>query len=71
MSLYFFKPVVWNSSGYRKPSGARFTSGYPIEHGYGHEEWNNSDTLFFTDGKKGKVIVIAHPPRLGALRARA
>lgn len=26
---YFFKPVVWNSEGYRRPSGGRFSSGFP------------------------------------------
>ena len=48
---FFFKPVVWNSEGYRKPSGARSTSGYPFEHGFGHEEWNNSDRFTYSVGK--------------------
>lgn len=39
---FFFKPVVWNSNGYRGPSGGKFTSGFPKDHGYGHEEWNNA-----------------------------
>jgi HNH endonuclease len=50
MSLYFIKPVVWNSQGYLRPSGEKFVSGYPAETGFGHEEWNNSPRLTFTDG---------------------
>lgn len=49
MALYFLKPVVWNDNGYRFPGGAKFTSGYPAEHGFGHEEWNNSDRLTFME----------------------
>ena len=45
---FYFKPVVWNTQGYLKPSGAKFTSGYPLENGYGHEEWNNSPKFAFT-----------------------
>lgn len=47
---YFFKPVVWNSEGYRHPSGGRFSSGFPKENGYGHEEWNNAPQLAYADG---------------------
>ncbi len=47
---FYIKPVVWNSEGYRKPSGAKFTSGYPHEHGFGHEEWNNADQFSFSEG---------------------
>jgi len=43
MPLYFFKPVVWNENGYLRPGGAKFTSGYPFENGFGHEEWNLTD----------------------------
>ena len=50
MALYFIKPVVWNGSGYRKPGGGRFTSGYPKENGFGHEEWNNADHLEYSSG---------------------
>ncbi|WP_375777829.1 HNH endonuclease [Bradyrhizobium sp. ma5] len=49
MALYFIKPVVWNSQGYQRPSGERFVSGYPADHGFGHEEWNNSPRLTFSD----------------------
>lgn len=47
---FYFKPVVWNSNGYRGPSGERFTSGYPSENGFGHEEWNNSDQFTYVEG---------------------
>jgi hypothetical protein len=50
MSLYFFKPVVWNDRGYQRPGGAKFLSGYPAEHGFGHEERNNNfDRLEFVE----------------------
>lgn len=53
MALFFFKPVVWNDQGYQRPGGGKFTSGYPAENGFGHEEWNNSDQLnFVQDGKR-------------------
>ena len=45
MSLYFIRPVVWNNKGYKTPSAAHFTSGYPKENGFGHQEWNNSDFM--------------------------
>lgn len=44
MPLYFIKPVVWNDKNYKQPGGAKFTSGYPKEFGFGHEEWNNADS---------------------------
>lgn len=44
MPLYFIKPVAWNDESYKRPGGARFTSGYPKEFGFGHEEWNNADS---------------------------
>ncbi|MBZ9867019.1 HNH endonuclease [Mesorhizobium sp. CA15] len=57
MALYLLKPVVWNSNGYLQPSGARVHSGYPKENGYGHEEWNNSKQLEFTEnGKRWKAF---------------
>lgn len=57
MALYLLKPVVWNSNGYLQPSGERVHSGYPKENGYGHEEWNNSKQLEFTeDGKRWKAF---------------
>jgi hypothetical protein len=49
MPIHFFKPVVWNDQGYALPGGAKFTSGYPKEHGFGHEEWNNSDRLEYEE----------------------
>lgn len=56
MSLYFIKPVVWNEGGYVRPGGAKFTSGYPAEHGFGHEEWNNSTLLDLIDNGVPKHI---------------
>jgi len=47
---FYFKPVVWNSNGYRGPSGGKFTSGFPKDHGYGHEEWNNAPELAYGEG---------------------
>ena len=49
MPLHFFKPVVWNDQGYQRPGGAKFTTGYPKEHGFGHEEWNNADGLAYEE----------------------
>ena len=49
MPLHFFKPVVWNDQGYQRPGGAKFRSGYPKEHGFGHEEWNNADGLEYEE----------------------
>lgn len=61
--LFCFKPVAWNTNGYRGPSGAKFNSGFPKENGFGHEEWNNSPTMSFTeDGRRFKVF---HTERLG------
>jgi len=67
MSLYYLKPIVWNTLGYQQPSGVNFTSGYPKEHGFGHEEWNNSPRLtieedgeqfrvFYTQGLRGQPL---------------
>ena len=57
MALYFFKPVVWNDQTYQRPSGAKFTSGYPAEHGFGHEEWTNSTRLDFSEnGQRFRVF---------------
>lgn len=49
MPLYFIKPIVWNTNNYKSPSGAKFSSGYPKEHGFGHEEWNNSERFECND----------------------
>lgn len=43
MKSICLKPVVWNDQGYKVPAGCRVTSGFAKKHGYGHEEWNNSD----------------------------
>ena len=57
MSLYYIKPIVWNTNGYQKPSGVKFTSGYPKDHGFGHEEWNNSPLLAIEeDGEQFRVF---------------
>jgi hypothetical protein len=52
MPLYFFKPVVWNDKGYLRPGGGKFVSGYPAKHGYGHEEWNNSNHFEFVENRR-------------------
>lgn len=36
--------VVWNTAGWRRPTGSSGESGYPAANGFGHEEWN-----FLTD----------------------
>lgn len=57
MALYILKPVVWNSAGYQRPSGAKTATGYTKKYGYGHEEWNNSEALtFLENGIKQKVF---------------
>jgi predicted restriction endonuclease len=63
MPLYFLKPVVWNSLGYKRPSGERVTSGYPAEHGFGHEEWNAADTSTVLVG--GRRMRAFHTERFG------
>ena len=63
MALYFLKPVVWNDQAYQRPSGAKFTSGYPAEHGFGHEEWNNSDRLSFSES--GQQFRVFHTEGFG------
>jgi hypothetical protein len=45
------KPIVWNEKNYKSPSGSlkykkfrgKKEDPYPTYHGFGHEEWNNSD----------------------------
>jgi hypothetical protein len=49
MALFILKPVFWNTEGYVRPSGIRANKGYPAEHGYGHEEWNNAPLLAFSE----------------------
>lgn len=51
MALYLIKPVLWNTEGYVRPSGVRAAkTSYPGEHGFGHEEWNNSPLMVFSEG---------------------
>lgn len=53
MALYLIKPVLWNTEAYVRPSGVRAAkSSYPGEHGFGHEEWNNSPRLVFSEGEQ-------------------
>lgn len=63
MPLYYIKPIAWNTNGYQKPSGVNFTSGYPKEHGFGHEEWNNSP--IFAIEENGENYRVFHTERLG------
>lgn len=50
MSLIVAQPIMWNTNGYKCPSGVRVSSSsFPGMHGFGHEEWNGSDALFFTE----------------------
>lgn len=53
MALFLQKPVFWNIRNYEQPSGVRATSGFPKDHGFGHEEWNNSPRLRLLDRNKG------------------
>ncbi|MFD2274679.1 hypothetical protein ACFS07_35885 [Undibacterium arcticum] len=57
------KPILWNTNNYVRPSGVRATSGFPKETGYGHEEWNNSPRLRFTEN--GQVIQAFHTEGVG------
>lgn len=43
--LCLLKPIHWNPKGYTSPAGHQATGGYPKQHGYGHEEWNNSPKM--------------------------
>jgi hypothetical protein len=63
MSLYYIKPIVWNTNGYQRPSGVSFNSGYPKEHGFGHEEWNNSSLLAIEEN--GEKFRVFHTEGLG------
>ena len=49
MTLFILKPIVWNTSGYQRPSGEHVTRGFPKDHGFGHEEWNNATSLRWTN----------------------
>lgn len=63
MPLYFLKPVVWNTLGYKRPSGEKVISGYPADHGFGHEEWNAADTSTVMVG--GRLMRAFHTERFG------
>jgi len=50
MSLIVAQPIMWNTNGYKCPSGVRVSSSsFPGMHGFGHEEWNGSEALSFTE----------------------
>jgi HNH endonuclease len=50
MALYLLKPVLWNTEGYSRPSGVRAAAdSYPGKFGFGHEEWNNSPRMAFSE----------------------
>lgn len=63
MALFLQKPIFWNSNSYIRPSGAKATSGFPKERGYGHEEWNNSPLLRWTH--KGQHYRVFHTEPVG------
>lgn len=39
---------MWNTEEYPRLSGV-VAGGYPAEHGYGYEEWNNLPKLAYAD----------------------
>lgn len=46
MARFFLKQVVWNTNDYHSPSGEKASKeSYPGEHGFAHEEWNNSPAM--------------------------
>ena len=50
MALYLLKPILWNTKGYTRPTGVRASAkSYPGKYGFGHEEWNNSPRMEFTE----------------------
>src|SRR5262245_37765876 len=61
MPRYFLKPIVWNSNGYQRPSGGHFTSGYPSEVGFGHEEWNNASGNLIEENGTAYRLVFTEP----------
>lgn len=63
MPLFILKPIVWNTAGYRGPSGERVNSGFPKEHGYGHEEWNNAPAMRWTEA--GRTFRAFHTEGVG------
>ncbi|WP_047219809.1 HNH endonuclease [Delftia lacustris] len=65
MALFLLKPILWNTAGYMRPSGYKVSGGesYPSKHGYGHEEWNASPRLTFTEN--GQRYRTFHTERVG------
>jgi hypothetical protein len=64
MALFISKPIMWNTNGYRKPSGVKVNAkAFPGEHGFGHEEWNGSSGLAFED--EGVAYRAFHTERVG------
>lgn len=46
MALFIQKAIYWNTNNYRGPSGYPVTANsWPLDHGYGHEEWNNDPRM--------------------------
>ncbi len=64
MPLFVQKPIFWNAQRYNAPSGAPGTGGYPKEHGYGQEEWNNAARMVVT--RAGQRHRVFHTGGLGA-----
>lgn len=64
MTLYFMKPVVWNTEDYARPSGSAVYSGHPKMQGYGYEEWNNSPRL--TSEIAGRRLRFFHTEGFGS-----
>ncbi|MDB5801157.1 MAG: endonuclease [Rhodocyclales bacterium] len=50
MALFLLKPILWNTEGYVRPAGVRAAAkSYPGQFGFGHEEWNNSPRMEFSE----------------------
>ena len=59
----FLKAILESSNDYQGPSGVPTKGGFAAEHGYGHEEWNNSPRLRYDlDGQSFRAF---HTERLG------
>lgn len=58
MALYLLKPILWNKAKYKGPSGVKAAAdSYPGKFGFGHEEWNNSDRMEFSEnGQRYRVF---------------
>lgn len=67
MAMFLLKPIFWNNNNYLRPSGVRASQkSYPGEHGFGHEEWNNSPRLQFKEN--GERWRIFHTEGIGNAR---